>query len=223
MKLSEGLNIQVNEIKNIIFDWGGVITDLNVEKIIDAFKMLGFQDIEKYFMQENKENFFLHFELGLIDELAFIQKLRGFVKQNVTDKQITDAWNIILGDLPDKRWELLNKLKNFYRIFLLSNTNSLHVSFYNQYIKKKFGTYGFNHLFEKVYYSFNLGMRKPEKKIYEFVLSDSNLDPAETLFIDDNKDNINTASHLGITCFHLTPPLTLTDLFKKTNNRYSNL
>ncbi len=217
MKLSEGLNIPVNEIKNIIFDWGGVITDLNVEKIIDAFKILGFHNIEKYFMQENNENFFLHFELGLIDELSFIQRLRNLVKQNVSDTQITDAWNVILGNLPVERWELLNKLKHFYRIFLLSNTNSMHVSFYNQYIKKKYGTYGFNHLFEKVYYSFKLGMRKPDRKIFEFVLFDSNLEPSETLFIDDNYDNILTASQLGIKCIHLLPAVSLTDLFQKSN------
>jgi putative hydrolase of the HAD superfamily len=217
MKLSEGLNITASEIKNIIFDWGGVITDLHVEKIVNAFKGLGFQQIEDFFLKDDNDNFFLLFELGLIDEPEFISKLRRFLKQGVSDKQIIDAWNTILGDLPSERWELLKSLKNSYRIFLLSNTNSLHVSYYNLFLEKKYGTNGYEHLFEKVYFSFKLGMRKPDLKIYEFVLLDSKINPEETLFIDDNYDNILTASQLGIKCYHLVPPFTLSDLFQKSN------
>ncbi|MBN2275605.1 MAG: HAD family phosphatase [Bacteroidales bacterium] len=214
MKLSEGLNIQGSEIKNIIFDWGGVITDLHPELTINAFRAMGFKHFDEAFSQDENQNLFLQFEMGKIDESAFINELKRQLDSHVTDKQVLDAWNALLGDLPAERWMLLKNLANDYRIFLLSNTNSLHITYYFSKLEQLYGIYGYNHLFEKVYFSHHLGMRKPNRNIYEFVMKDSALLPEETLFIDDNPDNIDTARQLGITAYHLLPPLTLTDLFE---------
>jgi epoxide hydrolase-like predicted phosphatase len=213
MKLSEGLNISGSEIKNIIFDWGGVITDLHVELTINAFHELGFQHFSESIFRDEKQSIFFRFETGKIDEPAFLHELKKYLNPHVSEAQILDAWNALLGDLPAERWMLLKKLKHAFRTFLLSNTNSLHISYYSRKLEKLYGIYGYNHLFEKVYLSHQLGMRKPDRDIYEFVLKDSSLDPAETLFIDDNPDNIATARQLGIISYQLVPPVTLMDLF----------
>ena len=213
MKLSEGLNVNISEVKNIIFDWGGVITDLNIDSVILAFKNLGFHHIDKAFAHDTDRNVFLRFETGKIKEAEFFKFLRKQLNRDVTDRQILDAWNSILGDLPAERWTILNEVKKSYRTFLLSNTNSLHVSFYTRKLSTLFGRNGFDPLFEKTYYSHLLGMRKPDRNIYEFVLRDSRLEPGETLFIDDNPENIATALELGLKAVHLAPPVTLTDIF----------
>jgi epoxide hydrolase-like predicted phosphatase len=214
MKLSEGLNITGSEIKNIIFDWGGVITDLHPELTINAFRELGFQHLSESFSGIENQNLFLRFETGKIDEAGFLQELKQYLNPGVTAAQIAEAWSALLGDLPAERWMLLKNLKHDFRIFLLSNTNSLHISYYFPRLEKLYGIYGYNHLFEKVYLSYEMGMRKPDRNIYEFVLKDSGLDPAETLFIDDNPGNIATARALGIRCYQLVPPATMMDLFE---------
>jgi glucose-1-phosphatase len=213
MKLSEGLNVKPSEIKNIIFDWGGVITDLNLDSIVRAFKDLGFHHFGESFIHNRGRNYFLRFETGKIKETEFLKFLRKQLSPDVTDRQILDAWNSILGDLPADRWNMLVEARKSYRTFLLSNTNSLHVSYYTQKIGNLYGQKGFEPLFEKIYYSHQLGMRKPDRDIYEFVLQDSRLKPGETLFIDDNLENIATALELGIKTYQLAAPVTLTDLF----------
>jgi putative hydrolase of the HAD superfamily len=218
MKLSEGLNISGSEIKNIIFDWGGVITNLHFDRSIEAFRRLGFHQFqESFFLQEN-HSFFIQFEMGMIAPAVFISELKKFLPADVTDDQILNAWNAMLGSLPAERWSLLEQLKGHYRTFLLSNTNSLHIDYYFSLLQDVYGTYGYTHLFEKVYFSHLLKMRKPNRNIYEHVLQDSRLEPAETLFIDDNPHNIETALQLGIRGYLLSPPHTLTDIFSHGQN-----
>ncbi len=214
MKLSEGLNVNIAEVKNIIFDWGGVITDLHPERTIRAFRELGFRQFSDAVFRSEAPNLFLDFETGKISDSGFLNALKQYLDEAATDERILDAWNALLGDLPAERWMLLKNLKHVYRIFLLSNTNSLHIAHYSERLEKLYGVYGYHHLFEKVYLSHLLGMRKPNRDIYEFVLKDSGLAPAETLFIDDNADNIATARQLGIQCCHLVAPATVMDLFE---------
>jgi epoxide hydrolase-like predicted phosphatase len=214
MKLSEGLDISSSEIKNIIFDWGGVITDLHFERTVSAFHKLGFPHFEDSLTHPEILDLYLRLEVGKIDEADFLIALRKYLNKDVADSQILSAWNAILGDLPAERWMLLKEVKQTYRTFLLSNTNSIHISNYFQRLENLYGMYGFDHLFEKVYFSHLLGMKKPDRGIYEFVLQDSHLDPSETLFIDDNRDNIETARQMGIKGYHLIPPATLVDLFE---------
>jgi len=215
MKLSEGLSVKNSEVKNIIFDWGGVITDLHPELTITAFRELGFQHLSESFSRIENQNLFLRFETGKIDDKGFLHELKQFLNPGVTDEQILKAWNALLGDLPVERWMMLKDLKHAFSLFILSNTTSLHIAHYFRKLEKLYGIYGYHHLFEKVYLSYELGMRKPDRNIYEFVLKDSGLDPAETLFIDDNPGNIATARELGIRSYQLVPPETMMDLFEE--------
>jgi FMN phosphatase YigB (HAD superfamily) len=131
---------------------------------------------------------------------------------------IDNAWNSMLGELPAERWHILEMAAKYYRTFLLSNTNAIHLPYYFNRIKKVYGTHGYTHLFEKTYYSYELGLRKPNADIFQYVLSDTGINPKETMFIDDFIENIETARQLGFQTCHLKAPLTLEDIFKDGGN-----
>jgi putative hydrolase of the HAD superfamily len=113
--------------------------------------------------------------------------------------------------------ELLLNLKNKYRTFLLSNINAIHYDHIMAYLKTEFGFDGNDHLFEKTYYSHLTGKRKPEPEIFEQVLKENDLDPAETLFIDDSPQHLAAAQKLGIQTFLMTAPDTLQQFIKREN------
>lgn len=214
MKLSDALDVNISEVKNIIFDWGGVITDLDIDAIVRAFKMLGHHRLEEVFLDGPQRDHYLRFETGKTGPGEFLDVLREHMEPGVTHTQILDAWNTLLSDLPHERWTILKGIASQYRIFLLSNTNSLHVAYYRERLAKRFGGNGFEGIFEKTYYSHLLGMRKPDREIFEFVLEDSRLVPDQTLFIDDNQENIAMAKELGMMTLHLVPPLAFMDIFR---------
>jgi len=202
------------EIKNIIFDFGGVILNIDYQLNIDAFKEIGLDDFEKSYSKACQINLFNDLECGLISPEEFRDGLRIVAGKNFSNEQIDDAWNKIILDLPFKRILLLKELNSRYRTFLLSNTNKIH---YNLYITKlqKYGYLNFNDIFEKAYFSHEIRMRKPDKEIFEFVLQEQQLNPEETLFIDDSIQHIETAKKLGIITHHLLPKEDIIDLFDK--------
>jgi len=212
MKLSEAKHKAHSEIKNIIFDWGGVITDLKFRECVAAFREIGF-DFDWTLAGSENDDIFLPFETGRITPEEFRTRIRRHTGNAVTDRQIDYAWNLVLGDLPEERWRLLEKLKSRYRLFLLSNTNIIHLQYYSGYLMDKYGTNGYHHLFDGTYFSFELGMRKPDTDIFEHVVNNEKLVPGETLFIDDLPENIHTAEKLGLRVYLLREPETLNDLF----------
>ena len=215
MKISAAIYNGKSEIKNIIFDWGGVITELHPQYTLEAFQSLGIPvDNESGLYNQ----VFTPFELGMISPDEFRNRIRKYTSKVLADSMIDNAWNLILGELPSERWNLLEVIHMHYRTYLLSNTNLIHQQYYYNYLEKKYGTYGYAHLFEKVYFSFQLHLRKPDRQIFDFVIRDTGINPHETLFIDDSKENIDTANHLGFSTVHLKKPLTLTDLFENNSD-----
>jgi glucose-1-phosphatase len=213
MKLSD--SIQANsQIKNIIFDWGGVISNLDFVKCNNAFKNIGFYDFENSYSLLKQKNLFCDFEKGLVTPDFFRKELRKMTTGEITDTDIDEAWMSMLCDLPCDRWRILQDVKEYYRTFILSNTNAIHVEGYFKYLHGIYGVEGYRHLFEKVYFSYEIGMRKPDREIFDFVLKDSGLEASETLLIDDTPQNIETAQKLGIQTYYLQPPFTLADLFE---------
>ncbi len=203
-------------VKNIIFDLGGVILNIDYNKPVLAFEQLGAKDFESLFTQQNQSEVFSQLERGEITPAQFRKKLREYLGAEVTDNQIDDAWCTILGDLPSDRIVLLKMLKKMnYRLFLLSNTNSIHIRGFTEYLNKTYGKNLFENLFEKVYYSSQIGMRKPTKKIFQHVLRENNLTPEETLFIDDSAQHIETASAMGFKTLLLKEPETINSYFKE--------
>jgi FMN phosphatase YigB (HAD superfamily) len=214
MILSEARDNQKNEIKNILFDWGGVITELHLDATKKAFHDLGLTVFDEHVPHDPRDKVFIPFEIGNISPEEFRNNIRKLSPNPLTDNMIDGAWNAMLGVLPEERWKLLESISLSYRTFLLSNTNAIHLNYYFNYLKGIYGTYGYNHLFEKTYFSHEIHLRKPNADIFEYVMHDSGIKPQETLFIDDFIENIETARKLGFHTVHLTKPRTLTDLFK---------
>jgi FMN phosphatase YigB (HAD superfamily) len=213
MILSDAIYTGKTEIKNIIFDWGGVITDLHFDATKKAFHELGLSAFDERVPHDPHDKIFLPLETGRITPGEFRNNIRKLSSKTLSDEMIDAAWNAMLGALPPERWKVLESARNSYRTFLLSNTNAIHLDYYFSYLQGIYGTYGYVHQFEKAYFSFELHLRKPNRDIFEYVLRDSRLNPEETLLIDDTFENVETALNLGLQTIHLKKPLTLVDLF----------
>jgi glucose-1-phosphatase len=198
-------------IKNIIFDLGGVIMNIDFKKTENAFAQLGFTDFKQYMTQFHITPFFEDYETGRIDDAAFVKGIQEIAAQPLTEQQVIGAWNALLLDFPPARLALLEQIKTDYRIFLLSNTNSLHYQAFQQTLEAQIGK-RLEAIFEKTYYSHTAHLRKPHAAIYQLVLDENNLQPAETLFIDDTASNFSGAEELGIQTLHLKPPMQITEI-----------
>jgi len=200
-------------IKNIIFDFGGVILDIDPQLTVDEFIKLGFKDVDKLNTKIFKDELLGKFERGILTPEVFRDKLRLFLNIDVTDQQIDDAWNALLYDIPGIRIDIIEKVKNNYQIFLLSNSNEIHYDLFVRDLQLRFGYAEFDKLFDKAYFSFDLHLLKPNPEIFEFIVNQHGLDPDTTLFIDDNIRNIEAAQKLGLKTYHLTKPERIRDIF----------
>lgn len=197
-------------IKNIIFDLGGVIINLDNQRTTDAFVALGLKNIKEYFGHGHAASFFKDYEVGKLSDREFIDAIRA-TGLNATDQAIVESWNALLLDFPAERIQLLQQLRNNYRIFLFSNTNALHLAALRAIYTRTFGTGSLEDLFEKTYYSHLMGMRKPDKASYEYILKENGLVGSETLFVDDAIINVEGAEHAGLKGLYLRPGISLLD------------
>lgn len=183
----------VNGIRNIIFDLGGVIINLDYRKTRDAFVRLGVKNFDEIYSQSQQSGFFDALDKGTLSPEAFRGEIRRHIDHNVSDDEIDAAWNAMLLDVPREKIDLLTKLKSRYNLFLLSNTNVIHVKCFSKELMRVYGTPDFSPYFNKYYYSCDIGMRKPDAEIFQYVLKENNLLAAETLFIDDSIQHIRGA------------------------------
>ena len=183
-------------IDTIIFDFGDIFINLDKEATPLALKKLGLKEWNR-----NLDALNLDFEKGKISEMEFIIGLQNYIP-NASIHQIREAWNAILLDFPLYRLEFLQMLSQKYRLFLLSNTDSIHIEQFQHKAGISFYR-DFYQCFEKVYFSYELGMRKPDPEIFEFIIKEHNLLPKNTLFVDDNLQNVESAEKLGIQVWHL--------------------
>ena len=202
----------MSKIKNIIFDLGGVIMNLDVPKTIIEFEKIGITDIVNNTGHHYTDPIFYDFEIGKVSEFEFIEKLSNMSSLNPSTNEIRDAWNAMILDMPRERINILLDLKKKYKIYLLSNTNITHQQKFLSEVNEA-NNFSFNDLFKKAYYSFEIGIRKPDKEVFEFVLNDSNLNPSETLFVDDSLDNIKAAQNTGIKTYHIDGDNSIENLF----------
>ena len=201
----------MSEIKNIIFDLGGVILNLNYQATTYAFEKLGVQNFENLYNQKEQTELFNNFEKGLISTEKFISNLQKTTALN--KKQIINAWNAMLLDLPKERLEFILSLKSNYNTFLLSNTNEIHIEFFENQLSKKNHISLFNSCFDKIYYSCRMKDRKPNVSCFKKVISENNLAHKETLFIDDSIQHINTAKKMEINTYLMEQNKSIIDLF----------
>jgi len=190
----------MKNIKAIILDLGGVILNINYQKTI-RFENIGIKRASSLYSKQTQNNLFDQIETGAISEKEFLNGIQNLAVKT-THNEIRKAWNSMILNLPDSRVKSIQKVKPKFKIFLLSNTNSIHIAEF----KRKIGDleyYKFYNLFEKIYYSHEIGHRKPNKEAFQIILNENNLIANEVLFIDDSYQHIKAAKSLSINTHHL--------------------
>lgn len=183
-------------INAIIFDFGDIFINLEKETQIDEFKKIGLHGPNEELVAYNDL-----FEKGKISEIDFIKSFEKYIP-NAGIEDIIKAWNAVIGDFPLYRLEFLQMLASKYRLFLLTNTDSIHISRFEHKVGMSFYT-DFYRCFEKVYYSFEMGRRKPDTEIFNIILRKHDLSPKKTLFVDDKKINTDAAASIGLHVWNL--------------------
>lgn len=199
------LNEVSENISSIIFDLGGVLFDIDYSLTQRAFIELGANNFEELYSQKKQSGVFDDFEKGAISPAEFRLLIKEWLPAEINDHQIEMAWNALLIGFPQEKVDMLKKLGKRYRIFLLSNTNEIHLPAVSKMTAHLNDNKGMESLFERHYYSCRMGMRKPDKEIYERVCHENKLSPFDTLFIDDSIQNIEGAVLAGLSALHYTP------------------
>jgi HAD superfamily hydrolase (TIGR01509 family) len=199
-------------IRNIVFDLGGVLLNLDMQKTEDAFTSMGVANFKSLFALGHAASFFKEYEVGLINDEQFVDSIVNIIGTQYDRKAVIAGWNAMLCDFPAERIELLKQLKQRYRLFLFSNTNAIHLASFQQTYSTAYKGDLLDQLFEKAYYSHDIRLRKPDVKAFEYVLQDSGLQSHETLFIDDALVNVEGAKAAGMQGYHLEPGKTVLEI-----------
>jgi epoxide hydrolase-like predicted phosphatase len=200
----------INGIRHIIFDLGGVLLNINYQLTEQAFIKLGISDFPALYSQAQQSDLFDKFETGRVSQAEFLAVLQQLAGIPLTDAQIIDAWNAMLLDLPLRRLQLLQQLRAYHDLILLSNTNEIHETAFNKIVTEARGM-SLAAFFDKVYLSHRVGMRKPDTEIFQRILEENGFKPEHTLFIDDSIQHIEGAKSLGIQTIHMEPGMTIED------------
>jgi len=184
-------------IKNIVFDLGGVIIDLDRDQAVRRFEQIGVDDAEQLIDAYEQKGIFLQLEDGSINTEKFCQKLREHTGKNLSFEDITHAWMGFVVDVPQYKLDYILKLRDKYKVYLLSNTNPIIQLQWAQ--TNRFTSAGrpLNDYFDKLYTSYEVGVTKPDRRIFDYMVQDSGMIPAETLFVDDGKSNIEVGKEFG--------------------------
>ncbi len=203
----------MKNVKNIIFDLGGVLLQVDYDKSEKAFLNYGIADYPDLFSQNHASHLFESLETGKITPKEFFVAFRAITASSLTDLEIKNAWNAMLGDFYLDRLEWLKELSNRYQVYLFSNTNQIHSESFHQTFLKQTGTGNFDDYFIKTYYSYQVGFRKPHPSSYLKLLELQALNAEETVFIDDTEKNIEGAKQAGLHTLHLLPNQPVAGLF----------
>jgi len=195
--------MKLNDFDAIIFDLGGVLINLDYQRTEDAFVNLGCSNFNELYSQLNQTDLFDRFETGKVSSFHFVNRLLDMLPQGTNANQVVHAWNAMILDFPQERMKWLSEVGSRQRIFLLSNTNDLHVSSVRSSLTKTVGHGDLESYFEKAYFSCDMGQRKPDVACFEMVVRENGLDPKKTLFIDDSPQHIEGAKQIGLNTFHL--------------------
>lgn len=202
-----------SDIKNIIFDMGGVLFDLNAARCVSVFEALGAHKTAAYVRDFRTEDLFFLIEMSSGTTAQFCREVRSLDGIGASDGEITGAWNALLEPTPQRKRELLLSLKSEgYRLFLLSNTNEIHWDRAKTLIAGENGDV--DNIFDRIFLSCEMNLRKPDKEIFRRVLREAAIRPEDTLFVDDNASNVAAAQELGIRTFHETDGHRWVDLIR---------
>ena len=191
-------------IKNIIFDLGGVLLNLDPQKTIDAFQQFGMSSpLHAKTLTYNNEVFY-EMEQGFISPAEFRAKVNQLLPKAISDEEIDDAWTAMMLDFPESRIRILKNLRPHYRLFLFSNTNAIHVERFEENFRKEHGT-DIQTFFDRVFYSNEIGYRKPDVSAFHEIIKLADIDPSESIFIDDLEANALGAKQAGLRTYWLKP------------------
>jgi len=185
-------------IKNLIFDFGGVVIDIEPYKVGQSFTEMGVKHVDKVHESAVMRGLYLDYEKGLITSAEFRDGLREVSGLKLADEQIDKAWNSMIVRFPGTRFELVRQLKENYNVYLLSNTNEIHYQYFNKCMREHFGANRLEDFFTQCFYSHQMKMRKPDPEIFLKMIETAHIKPGECLYIDDLPENIEAARELGI-------------------------
>ena len=195
----------MENIRNLIFDLGNVILNIDTKLSEIAFAQYGMNDFEKLYTLASQNELFDRLEVGSITENEFYDEFRRVTGCKLDNKTLEQCWDALIMDFPSARIEMLKRLKNEgkYRTFILSNTNIIHYRFYTALLKRPRGVDGLESLVEHAYFSHEIGLKMPNREIFDYVVEHSHIKPEESIFIDDNEANIKAANALGFNTIFL--------------------
>jgi putative hydrolase of the HAD superfamily len=182
-------------VEAIIFDFGDIFINLKKEECYNAFRKIGFEALSEAFSALNHQ-----MEVGQLTEEDFLNGINALAPDS-NPAEIKNAWNTIIGEFPQHRLEFLKSLRGKYKLFLLTNTDCIHIAHFRQ--REGEAAEEFFNSFDKVYYSYEFGLRKPDPEAYLYIVREQQLDPAKTLFVDDRPDNCEGAASVGLKIWHL--------------------
>ena len=201
------------KIKNIIFDLGGVVLDIDESIVYKELEKMGINTSE---LAHSKEfiDIMSKFDTGIYTAPSFRKKTKALLGlEKMTDKRFDAIWNAMLLDIPRERIAALEQIRKHSKIFLMSNSNEIHYDLYVRDLQLRFGYNEFDELFNKSYFSFAEHLEKPDPRFFELILDHEGLLPKETLFIDDTEANIKVAKSLGINTYHISREELVRNLF----------
>lgn len=190
-------------IETLLLDLGGVLIDVDYRAAARAFAQEGFTDFEALYSKARQDRLFDGFETGELSPAQFRNGIRQLHGSALTDQQIDHAWNAMLGSIPAERIRLVERLKQRYRVLLLSNTNAIHVHAFGQIVARENGIADFKSFFHGAYYSCEMGLRKPDAAAFHHVLKQHGARPESTLFVDDSIQHVEGARQAGLQAEHL--------------------
>ena len=201
-------------IRTIIFDLGGVLLNIDPKKTIEAFGALGMEQLVGDKGLSYDHAIFYLMEQGKITPEEFRNGVRELLPCKVDDIQIDTAWTAMLLDFPKIRVELVKKLRDKYKVYLFSNTNAIHVEKYHSNFRNQHA-FEVSTLFEKDFYSNEIGFRKPSPEAFQEIIRLSGIHPEESLFIDDSLANVEAAIAAGLKGFWIEPGQKIEEIFQE--------
>lgn len=206
--------LRLADYKALLLDLGGVILDIHYDRTLSALKKLGFYDIENWYDGYRQQGFFDDFEEGRLSEQEFLKELKYHCPQ-ADERSLIEAWNAMLGAVPQGRFSYMLNLRQKLPLFLFSNTNALHHAHFNEIFQAQYHL-SLDNLFDAAFYSYRIGLRKPKPEAFLRVAELAGLNPAVTLFVDDNPANTEGAARAGFKAYYLNPAAgtRLENLFK---------
>lgn len=193
----------MTDIDTILLDLGGVLIDVDYQRTARAFHAMGFDRFEELYSKAQQDHLFDGFEVGALSPAQFRDRIRSLHRTDITDREIDACWNAMLGAVPPERLQLVSRLRERYRVLLLSNTNAIHVPAFSAILATDNGVADLKACFDGAYYSCEIGLRKPHAEAFLHVLDEHGAAPGRTLFIDDSIQHVEGARAAGLHAEHL--------------------